>query len=91
MKITPLVAFFLSLTYAAVSAEKALPLPETPPSIAEPDFKAPLDESFSVACGEWAPLDDEITAVNLPEQKHIPVLHHLVGYPYLARSRDEAV
>jgi hypothetical protein len=79
MKIPPLAALLLSLTLAAVGGEKWLLLPETPAIIAEPDFKTPLDGSFHIAKGEWTPLDGEISVVNLPEEKHIPVLHHQVG------------
>lgn len=73
-------ALFLSFTLSAPARdEKPIILSETPELIAEPDLKEPLDETFRVAHGEWTPVDGEITVVNLPEQKHIPVLHHLVG------------
>lgn len=75
-----LAALFLSVSLVATArAEKPILLTETPELIAEPDLKEPLDGTFSVAHGDWTPADGEITVVNLPEQKHIPVLHHLVG------------
>ena len=49
------------------------------PVLAEPDFKGPLDSSFSIAKGKWTPADGILSVLDLPEQKHIPVLHHKVG------------
>ena len=49
------------------------------PLLASPDFKGPLDESFSVAKGKWTPGDGVLEVLDLPEEKHIPVLHHKVG------------
>lgn len=75
-----LATLFLSVALVATArAEKPVLLTETPALIAGPDSKELLDGTFSVARGEWPPVDGEITVVNLPEQKHIPVLHHLVG------------
>jgi len=80
MKPTPLTVLLLALNLAAPAyADKPLLLAESPALVAEPDFKSPLDESFRISKGEWTPLDGEITVVNLPEEKHIPVLHHQVG------------
>lgn len=47
--------------------------------LAAPDFKAPLPDTFRAAKGEWTPENGELVVHNIPEQKHIPVLHHLVG------------
>ena len=80
MKHFPLTALCLSLTLTASARdEKPLLLSEAPALIASPDLKTPLDESFRISKGEWTPVDGEISVVNLPEEKHIPVLHHLVG------------
>lgn len=49
------------------------------PVLAEPDFKGPLDASFSIAKGKWTPEGGVLKVLDLPEQKHIPVLHHKVG------------
>lgn len=49
------------------------------PLLASPDFKAPLDASFSVAKGKWTPAEGVLEVLDLPEEKHIPVLHHQVG------------
>jgi hypothetical protein len=49
------------------------------PLLASPDFIKPLDESFSIAKGRWTPENGVLTVLDLPEEKHIPVLHHKVG------------
>ncbi|MCB1232136.1 MAG: hypothetical protein KDN19_17855 [Verrucomicrobiae bacterium] len=49
------------------------------PLLAAPSFDEPLDDSFSVAKGKWTPEDGVLNVLDLPEQKHIPVLHHKVG------------
>jgi hypothetical protein len=49
------------------------------PVLAAPDFKAPLDASFSIAKGRWTPEGGVLSVLDLPEEKHIPVLHHKVG------------
>ena len=49
------------------------------PVLAAPDFKGPLDASFSIAKGKWTPEGGVLSVLDLPEQKHIPVLHHKVG------------
>ncbi len=73
-------AILLCLTPAAAAREvKPILLSETPALVSSPDLKEALDESFRVSKGEWTPDGGEITVVNLPEEKHIPVLHHLVG------------
>jgi hypothetical protein len=74
---------FLTLLALAVSvlAEDAKPLlhDHALPVLAAPDFKGPLDASFSIAKGKWTPEDGVLTVLDMPEQKHIPVLHHKVG------------
>ena len=66
---------------SAAVAQEAKPLlhDHALPVLATPDFKTPLDASFSVAKGKWTPLDGVLNVLDLPEQKHIPVLHHKVG------------
>ncbi|MFK5923661.1 MAG: hypothetical protein QM496_15890 [Verrucomicrobiota bacterium] len=49
------------------------------PLLASPDLKAPLDKSFRVAKGQWTVEDGVLKVLDLPAEKHIPVLHHLVG------------
>lgn len=49
------------------------------PVLATPDFKGPLDATFSISKGKWTPADGILAVLDLPEQKHIPVLHHKVG------------
>ena len=49
------------------------------PLLASPSFAEPLDDTFSIAKGKWTPADGVLSVLDLPEQKHIPVLHHKVG------------
>ncbi len=49
------------------------------PVLAAPDFMGPLDASFSIAKGKWTPEAGVLSVLDLPEQKHIPVLHHKAG------------
>jgi hypothetical protein len=49
------------------------------PIIAAPTFEGPLDASFSVAKGTWTPAGGILTAVEVAEEKHVAVLHHLAG------------
>jgi len=49
------------------------------PLLASPSFKEPLGSEFSVAKGKWTPADGVLTVLDLPEEKHIPVLHHKLG------------
>lgn len=80
MKIFFPFAALLALTSAAL-ADDAKPLlhDHELPLLAAPEFKGPLDASFSVAKGKWTPEDGVLGVLDLPEQKHIPVLHHKVG------------
>lgn len=73
---------FITLALAVSAlAEDAKPLlhDHELPLLAAPDFKGPLDASFSVAKGKWTPEGGVMSVLDLPEQKHIPVLHHKVG------------
>lgn len=49
------------------------------PLIASPNFTEPLAAPFNAAKGQWTPKDGVLNVTDIPEQKHIPVLHHKVG------------
>lgn len=49
------------------------------PVVDEPGFRMPLAEPFVASKGKWTPEAGELRIVNIPEEKHIPVLHHRVG------------
>ncbi len=80
MKSLHALATLLALASSAL-AEDSKPLlhDHALPVLATPDFKGPLDASFSVAKGKWTPEGGVLSVLDLPEQKHIPVLHHKVG------------
>ncbi|WP_395749234.1 hypothetical protein [Prosthecobacter sp.] len=80
MKPLHILTTLLALAVSAL-AEDAKPLlhDHTLPLLAAPDFKGPLDSSFSIAKGKWTPEGGVLSVLDLPEQKHIPVLHHQVG------------
>lgn len=65
----------LSLTAMADAPAKETELP----LIASPAFDAPLDASFKIAKGKWEPAAGVLTASEVAEDKHVAVLHHLVG------------
>jgi len=71
----------LLLLAASALADDAKPLlhDHALPVLAAPDFKAPLEASFSIAKGQWTPADGVLSVLDLPAEKHIPVLHHKVG------------
>jgi hypothetical protein len=78
--------FFFAASFALTIASAALAQETKPllhdhvlPIVATPDFKTPLDASFSIAKGQWTPQDGVLSVLDLPEQKHIPVLHHKMG------------
>ena len=52
------------------------PLPRFEPQLARPGAS---DASFSIAKGKWTPHEGVLNVLDLPEEKHIPVLHHKVG------------
>lgn len=76
-----LLAFVCLLSAISIHAQNAKPLllDHDVPLLASPDFKGALDDSFSVAKGKWTPADGVLTVLDIPEEKHIPVLHHKVG------------
>lgn len=80
MKLRHLLAASLALISISWAQEEKPLLHDHPlPLLAAPDFKGPLDASFSIAKGKWTPQDGVMSVLDLPEQKHIPVLHHKMG------------
>jgi hypothetical protein len=70
------------LTFAcSILAQEVKPLlhDHPLPLIAAPNFAELLDETFSIAKGKWTPEKGVLSVLDLPEQKHIPVLHHKIG------------
>ena len=49
------------------------------PSLAAPSFKEPLDADWQTARGKWVPESGVMRMIDIPEQKHVPVLWHKVG------------
>lgn len=49
-----------------------------PAVIAQPDLKGPLPKEWAVQKGTWEVKDGEITATQIPEEKHAAVLWHQV-------------
>jgi hypothetical protein len=75
-----LAALAAAETKAAAGQEGGLLLHAHPlPRITAPGFKESLESSFSVAKGKWTPKDGVMSILDIPEEKHIPVLHHNVG------------
>lgn len=75
----PFAALFALAASALAEDTKPLLHDHALPLLAAPDFKGPLDASFSIAKGKWTPEGGVLSVLDLPEQKHIPVLHHKVG------------
>jgi hypothetical protein len=77
---TTLLTVFLLIASAAFAEQPGSTAKESElPVIAAPSFEEPLDSSFSVANGSWTPAKGILTAVELPADKHVAVLHHNVG------------
>jgi hypothetical protein len=77
-------ALTLVLTGASSSLGQARPdklllHDKAPPILAAPGFDGPPSADFSVAKGKWTPRDGELRVLDIPSEKHIPVLHHKVG------------
>ena len=80
MKILPALALALTFSCAAFADEvKPLLHDHALPVLATPTFAEPLDASWSVAKGSWTPNAGVLDVLDLPEEKHIPVLHHKAG------------
>jgi hypothetical protein len=72
----------LNLTFAgAIFAQSDLPLLNEAalPLISAPSFAELLGAPFVSAKGQWIPDDGVLSVVDIPKEKHIPVLHHKVG------------
>ncbi|MDR3405628.1 MAG: hypothetical protein P4L99_24240 [Chthoniobacter sp.] len=73
-------ALALSVLAFSVRAEDAKPLLNNPGKvISAPDLKQPLGAEWSVAKGKWEPADGILSVTDIPDQKHIPVLHLATG------------
>lgn len=53
---------------------------ETLPVVAAPDFKSPLDATWKIAHGTYEPKDGVLVCAEKPENKHVAVLWHQVGW-----------
>lgn len=70
----------LLLTSLAFGAELKPLLNEQPlPAQSKPSFKEPLGDDWQAAKGKWVPEDGILRMIDIPEQKHVPVLWHKVG------------
>lgn len=71
---------FSAVNFAmAADAPKTLLVDKDLPLLASPSFKEALGPDFSVAKGKWTPADGVLAVLDLPDEKHIPVLHHKAG------------
>jgi hypothetical protein len=80
--VLPIVIALLSSLTHPLSAEDAKPLLNQPGKvISAPDFKQPLGPEWVLETGKgkWVPADGILTVTEIPEQKHIPVLHLTTG------------
>jgi hypothetical protein len=70
----------LLLASLAFGADVKPLLNEQPlPSLAAPSFKEALNTDWQTARGKWVPEDGVLHMIDIPEQKHVPVLWHKVG------------
>lgn len=53
---------------------------ETLPVLAAPDLKSPLDASWKIAHGTYEPKDGMLICAEKPENKHVAVIWHQVGW-----------
>jgi hypothetical protein len=82
MKPLPTLIAFLTLTLAPpliAQADKLLLHERALPAVAAPGFAEPLAAPFTAVKGKWIPRDGVLSIVDIPAEKHIPVLHHKVG------------
>jgi len=79
----PILACFLAIIFpcaASLHADDDAPLLNEPGKvISQPDFKQPLGSEWTASKGKWEPADGVVTVTDIPEQKHIPVLHLATG------------
>ena len=71
MKLLPLLAL-LAITGPLLAEE--------PPVLASPDFKSPLGPAWKIAHGTYEPKDGVLVCAEKPENKHVAVLWHQVGW-----------
>ena len=64
------------LLLLAISTSHAANLP----IVATPDFKSPLPAEWKIAHGTWVPKEGILQAAELPENKHVAVIWHQVGW-----------
>ncbi|MGB8169651.1 MAG: hypothetical protein WCF18_19275 [Chthoniobacteraceae bacterium] len=65
---------------ASVRGDDSTPILVSPGKvISQPDLKSPLGPEWSTGKGKWTPTDGVLTSTDLPEEKHIPVLHLATG------------
>ncbi len=82
MKKLPALIALLSFSIAApvlAQADKPLLNEHVLPVVAAPTFAEPLAEPFVGVKGKWIPEKGVLSIMDIPEEKHIPVLHHKVG------------
>jgi hypothetical protein len=70
---------FLFSTMVHAEEGKAILHERELPAVTSPGFKEPLDATWSIAKGTWTPDNGILKAVELPDEKHVAVLHHKVG------------
>ena len=66
-------------TSAVVQPTRSLLHERALPVVASPSFSEPLAAPFSAVKGKWTPKDGVLSVLDIPAEKHIPVLHHKVG------------
>jgi hypothetical protein len=78
--LTPVALLILTFTSAA-PAQTVKPLlhDSALPVISTPSFAEPLVAPFVTSKGQWIPSDGVLSVVDIPAEKHIPVLHHKIG------------
>lgn len=50
------------------------------PTVAAPDWKTPLDATWKIAHGSYEPKDGVLVCAENPENKHVAVIWHQVGW-----------
>lgn len=69
----------LLLAVSALAAEPPPLLVVSGKVLTQPDLKQPLGPEWSVGKGKWELADGVITASEIPEEKHVAVLHLATG------------
>ena len=78
--LTHVALLILSFTSAALAqTDKPLLHDSALPVISTPSFAEPLVAPFVTSKGQWIPSDGVLSVVDIPAEKHIPVLHHKIG------------